>query len=870
MKNISLVALAISCTFVTQLISNNPENYNPQRQIVFTENKGQICDQSFNTRSDIMFNSYNDRSSFLIKSTGVSYQLYKISDNNNKQFSGINNEHDVNTTKSISIYRIDLDWIGTNKKFSTIVDDQVDESKNYYLPSCPMGALNVKSYSGITLANIYDNINLHYYSSGGKLKYDYIVYPGANYKQIKFKVNGANLEIDKEGNLLLKTEYGFIAEDKPVVFQEGLQLKAEWIIEGNEVSYGIEGYNSEKELIIDPAVRIWGTFYGDAGSDYSYATETDGLNNIYMTGRTGSWTNIATTGAHQNMFNGGSDAFIVKMNSNGVRQWCTYYGGAGNDIGESCKINSAGDVFMAGVTQSTIAISNSGSHQSVFGGGANDAFLVKFNSFGIRQWGTYYGGSGDDCAYSCSLDFSGNIYMCGYSGSSANISTAGTHQTSLSGGPNDAMLVKFNASGVRLWGTYYGGSSNDFSYQCITDATGNVIITGSTQSTLSISTPLSQQTLHGGNYDAFLAKFNISGSILWGTYAGGSAIDYGYSCSMDPSGNIYLAGSSQSTNNISTGAAHQTNKGGFDDAFIQKYNSSGNLQWGTYYGGASLDYGSSCTTDASGNVYLCGRTLSNSMATLGAFQAVYGGGVNDAFLVKFTNGGIRQWATYYGGSGDDGAFSCAVDNTDNIYVSGYTGSPNAIASSNSYQTIFGGQFDAFLVKLGECLPITPSVTANNPVCMGSSINFVVSNASTVTVNYFWTGPNSFTSSVQNPNISNVNLTNAGTYTLIVYDVLGCSESAIITMSVSACADIVETASGKSYRLFPNPNLGYFTIEAVENCSLEIINSIGQKVYFGELMKGNNYIDIQSYSEGIYMIRLLSNTNREKTFRIIKN
>lgn len=869
MKIGTLLAVVISCVWANYAIGNNFGSEGSQKQILFTENKGQVCDQNFNLRPDILFSGADGQSAFHIKSAGISYQLYKF-DNAPQNYFSESRSVDINIKSKIGIYRIDLSWVGANANPAILKDDNVGGIKNYYLSCCPMGALNIKSYAGVTLINVYDNINVHYYNKEGTLKYDYIVAPGANYKSIRVKVSGAVLEKDSEGNLLIKTEYGVITENKPVVMQEGLPLNAEWSIEGDEITYDIKQYDSSKKLIIDPVVRIWGTYYGDAGADYGYSTEVDALNNIYMCGRTGSWANIATTGAHQNMFNGGSDAFIVKMNSNGIRQWCTYYGGSGNDIGQSCQINSAGEVFMAGITQSSVNISSLGSHQSIYGGGTNDAFLVKFNSSGGRQWGTYYGGTGDDGAFSCSLDINGNVYLCGYSGSSSNIATVGSHQASLSAGPNDAMLVKFNSTGVRLWGTYYGGTNNDFGYQCITDATGNVIITGSTQSTLNISTPLSQQVIAGGNYDAFLTKFNMSGVLQWGTYSGGASIDYGYSCSIDALGNIYLAGSTQSTNNISTGAAHQINHGGFDDAFLRKYNSSGNLQWGTYYGGTSLDYGCSCKPDASGNVYLTGRTLSNGMATAGAYQAINGGGVSDAFLVKFNNSGIRQWGTYYGGSGDDGAYCCTVDNTGNVYVSGYAGSPNAIASANSFQTIFGGQFDAFLVKFGECLPMNPSISANNPACTGSSIYFSASTTSTLTLNYLWSGPNSFTSSVQNPNIANASLTNAGTYTVIVYDAIGCSENAIINMSVSVCTGISEITSEINAKLFPNPNTGNFKVGLEEDCSISIINSIGQEVFTGQLSKGNNFINLQAYPDGIYMVRFFSNNEKSKVYRAVKN
>src|SRR5690606_30019464 len=117
-------------------------------------------------------------------------------------------------------------------------------------------------------------------------------------------------------------------------------------------------------------------------------------------------------GGHQNILGGNFDAYLVKFNSVGVRQWATYYGGANSDEGYSCSTDGTGNVYLAGPTTSTSNIASVG-HQNTIGGGQYDAFLVKFNSLGVRQWGTYYGGTGDDFGYSCATDNSGNVFLAG-------------------------------------------------------------------------------------------------------------------------------------------------------------------------------------------------------------------------------------------------------------------------------------------------------------------------------------------------------------------------------------------------------------------------------------------------------------------------
>jgi hypothetical protein len=157
--------------------------------------------------------------------------------------------------------------------------------------------------------------------------------------------------------------------------------------------------------------------------------------------------------------------------------------------------------------------------------GGLDAFLVKYNSSGVRLWGTYCGGINDEYGYSCSADYLGNVYLAGETRSSSNIASGG-HQNTY-GGLRDAFLVKFNSTGVRQWGTYYGGPNIDLGFICSVDAANNVYLSGETQSTVSIAFGGYQNTFGGGTNDDFLVKFNSSGVRQWGTYYGGAGMDRG-------------------------------------------------------------------------------------------------------------------------------------------------------------------------------------------------------------------------------------------------------------------------------------------------------------------------------------------------------
>jgi hypothetical protein len=461
-------------------------------------------------------------------------------------------------------------------------------------------------------------------------------------------------------------------------------------------------------------VRAWGTYYTGTGQvwpngeDRGQACITDAAGNVYMVGTTNSNSDIATVGAHQTICAGGdtiggfsgTDAFLVKFNSSGVRQWATYYGGSEWDYGISCAIDASGNVYMIGSTSSTSGIATAGAHETT----VNDGFLVKFNSSGVRQWGTYFEGNGNACA----TDASGNVYIVGLTNSTSGIATAGAHQTVMSGS-GDAFLVKFNSSGVRQWGTYFGGpfnggSANETGISCATDASGNIYMVGKTPSTSGIATVGAHQTAGGTQFfDAFLVKFNSTGVIQWGTYYDGLGDTQPNSCATDASGNVYMAGQVFQEllpdSGISTPGAHQTTYGGgFTDAFLVKFDPNGVRQWGTYYGGSSVEEGTSCAIDPSGNVYIAGHTGSTTgIATAGAHQTVFGGGGLDGFLVCFNSSGVRQSGTYYGEGFVSG---CASDASGNVYMAGITQSSSGIATAGAHQNANGnsGYNDAFLVK----------------------------------------------------------------------------------------------------------------------------------------------------------------------------
>jgi uncharacterized repeat protein (TIGR01451 family) len=719
MKNL-LLFLSISFTNLVSaqapIIDKYMGQLNNQARAVFEENKGQIKDQNWKSRLDVLYSGSAEGMNFFIRNSGISYQLSRVEswkeEENMLHTSLGSDDKKRQIPDKISSYRVDAEWINANQDFSINQGNALEGYNNYYnVPEGIEPALFVKKYETLTLKNVWNGVDIHYFGNEGLLETDYIVAPGADYRKIQIQFKGAELSRDEKGNLIIKTPFGEIHEGALKVYQNNERIEAHWKIgKDNVVSFDIPNYNADLALRIDPLTRVWGTYYGGGDGDQALSIDNDNQGNILISGITSS-NNGISSGGFQNTIQGSIDAFISKLSAQGDLIWGSYYGGAADELSYSIKFDPTGYIYISGATESSFGIAQSG-HQGTYGGENftssssiyGDAFLVKFDLNGFRIWGTYYGGFGGDRGYSVTTDTDGNVYMCGGTRSISGIAFNG-HQSTYShaeGISEDAFLVKFNSLGVRQWGTYYGGNGmGTEGASCVTtDYLNNVFICGGSSSTNNISFMGYQNSL-GGAIDAFLVKFNSLGVRQWATYYGNYGVDGANFCATDNQGNVVICGITSSTNLLTNQSGFQgTYGGGQFDSFLTKFDSNGAPLWGTYFGGTGRDEATSCEVDEVGDIFFCGTTSSIDNIYSNGCQANYGGGNKDGFLSKINSVGNLIWSSYLGGSLDETPKGISVDLNDNVIVSGETNSVNSI-SYTGYQNSLEGSNDAFIVKFKQ-------------------------------------------------------------------------------------------------------------------------------------------------------------------------
>ncbi|MFC0212487.1 SBBP repeat-containing protein [Paenibacillus chartarius] len=584
---------------------------------------------------------------------------------------------------------------------------------------------HVPMYREIRYRRVWPGIDVIFQGEKGRLKYDVVLEPGAAAEHIGFSYEGAeDIRLDEAGSLLIDTPLGTLKDTRPEAYQERdgarIPIDCRFVIHSEasgrkKVGFELTGpYDPMLPVVIDP-ILIYSTYLGGAGGNtQGFAVAVDSTGSAYVTGFTRSNSFPTTPGSFETDFQGGEeDAFVAKLNPEGTALvYCAYLGGSNGDEGFGIAVDGAGSAYVTGLTVSTDFPVTPGAYQPELAGmtGAADAFVTKVDPSGSSLvYSTYFGGSGVEGARDIVVDAAGNAYIVGSTESSDLPATPGAFQGMLRG-TQDAFVAKLNPTGTDLiYCTYFGGSAEEFGQGIAIDAAGNAYITGQTDSVDMPIIPGSFDTTYNGLRDAFVTKFNATGTgLIYSTFLGGATFDTAFGIDVDASGNAYICGATGSSDFPTTPDSFEPNIDASSTGFVTKLNAAGSaLVYSSFLGGNGDDQCNAIAVDPFGNANVTGLTNSTDFPTTpGAFQDTYNedlpGETPDAFLTRFSlTGSTLLFSSYLGGGSDDRGQGIAVDAAGNAYATGFTGSDNFPLTPGAFQQSPLDSSVAFVVKLGD-------------------------------------------------------------------------------------------------------------------------------------------------------------------------
>src|SRR5690554_72901 len=702
MNKFTLILMAI---FITPLIGYSQ----------FVENKGQIHDVSGKFRNDVHFViQFSDKNIFFTDK-GIVHHYTQITPAKfdliesgkienpytNEEWEVIqaqlaNDEYTGDEAKSSGKeYRVDMTFPGANLS-KAIGEKEIQQKNNYYLPNKTVR--DAVLYNQVRYIDVYPGIDLVFYKDGDYLKYDFEVSPNAEPELIKILYKGIQgVELDTEGNIVVKVLPGEIIEQAPVSFQSGREIETKFQLLGDTITFQLSQYNKNQPITIDPALH-WSTYFYDGANHANFTNSrpvwaSDG--SMFYALNTYNNTTFPTINpggsAYYNITPGstGLQLVIMKYNVDKEIVWATYYPSS-----QSSRIN---------FSTNTIAIDHD--DNIYVAGQLSFVYANPTPSFNLYNPG-------------------GGAY----------------YQSNIGTGRN--FILKFSIDGERLWATMMEPNTNSTG-QSISgleiDNQNRLVAVGyaytpSSWGTIPLANPGGNHYYQGSPIESqvpILYRFNSNLSLNWGTYISqGVANSYnggaepGVVARIDDNDNIFLAtNASSSTYTLVNpgGGAYQDNSAPTGRKIaIFKFLADGSLYWNTLYGGETSANSilwqdpRDMTILSNGDVVIVGRsnctdfpTFSTGSAYLKSTLSTGSTSVYDGVILQFTNNGVRKWATYYGGDGtSDGTdfWGVGKNSNDDIVIAGYsrttstfpiqtkTGSYNQSTQSGNQATVLC-QFD---------------------------------------------------------------------------------------------------------------------------------------------------------------------------------
>jgi uncharacterized protein (TIGR03437 family) len=545
------------------------------------------------------------------------------------------------TPKAASVDTLRMSLIGANPKANAVGLAPQPGVVSYFIGNDPKKwRTGIPTYAKVNYAQVYPGVDLVFYGNQRQLEYDFVVAPGADPSRIAWRIDGATASLDAQGNLMLNAPHGPATFKKPVLYQmdgnKKTSVEGSFEVAGNQIRFQLGSYDHSRALIVDP-VLSYATYLGGTGFD-----------NIGL----------------------GTGPGVL---------------GAGGATSQGLAVDSAGSVYVTGITYSTDFPTKSPANSApptklpgVSPGSWPSAFVTKFSPDGSSLvYSTYLGGNNSDYAFAIAVDSSGNAYITGATGSPDFPVTPGAYETVCDPAPSNtgpgeaschlpniaAFVTKLNPAGTGIvYSTFLGGYAYAYGTAIAVDSAGRAYIGGN------------EQDYCSPQYYAFPSCFpTTSGAVIGGVQSNGGSSQYAFAAVFDPAGARLLYSTMFGDLNFSSGGEA---------------------------------YATAVAVDRNGYFYLVGQTRSGRLpTTAGVIQPTSGPmDVNGVvlqswrgFIAKFnpvasSGGASLAYATYLGGqaaSMNDYISGIAIDSASNAYVVGYTNSKDFPVTQGAFQTVCG-------------------------------------------------------------------------------------------------------------------------------------------------------------------------------------
>lgn len=568
---------------------------------------------------------------------------------------------------------------------------------------------SIPTFSTLVYRELWRGIDLRLRGAPGRLKYEFVVRPGARLSDIRLAYRGASgLRLARDGALHVGTPLGAIRDSPPLSYQlvdgRRVAVPSRYALAGTH-AYGFttSAYDPARTLVIDPGLE-YSTFLGGAGDEFVNAIAVDQRGDAFITGRAPAPDYPTTPGA--------------------LDRSSTLLGGTSDDHGRAIAVGKQGNAYVAGNTTSADFPTTAGAFNRAYAGapdeGAGDGFVAKLDRSGSALvYSTFLGGQGfDDVSGGIAVDVKGGAFVFGTTDSPDFPTTPGAFDQTLNvdvfGYGDDAFVAKLSPTGSSLvFSTFLGGTGPESTLngrRIGVDNRGNAYVTGETGSP---DFPVTAGAFDGdrsGGRDVYVTKLSRDGSALvYSTLLGGSSFERSRGIAVDKQGNAYVTGQSTSSDYPVTPGAFAGGGPGFGfRIFATKVDRTGSaLAYSTVLGVGS---GRGIAVDKRGSAVVTGAAGVDFPTTAGAFDRTFDG-FNDGFVAKLDRAGSTLlYSTFLGGTEDtdpedeivgfDQPNAVAVDGKGDAYVTGLTNSPDFPTTATAFDTTYNGGGDVFVTKLG--------------------------------------------------------------------------------------------------------------------------------------------------------------------------